>query len=104
VTEPAIAMRRLVGKFALLLAFVYILVLFGGVVGLVQDTSVPAITWPLILLPAPAFVVAVRDAVRLHRSTEPERMKALWRRCALFTVIGLVLLIAGAVILNQVNG
>ncbi|WP_345631335.1 hypothetical protein [Rugosimonospora acidiphila] len=96
-------MRRLVGKFALLLAFVYILVLVGGVVTLAGRTSVPVITWPLILIPGAAFVPAAIDAVRLHRTTDSYRTTALWRRCALYTAIGLVLLIADAIALNQVN-
>lgn len=103
-TAETTEMRRLVGKFALLFAFIYVLVLFGGVVALSQDTSVPVITWPLLLLPAPGFVVGVMDAIKLHRTSDPERMKVLWRRCALYTAIGMVLLIADAIILNQVNG
>lgn len=103
-TESAIEMRRLVGKFALLFAFIYVLVLFGGVVTLTQHTSVPVITWPLILLPGAAFVPAVIDAVRLHRTSDPDQLSSLWRRCALYSVIGMVLLVATAIILNQVNG
>ena len=103
-TAETTEMRRLVGKVALLLAFVYVLVLFGGVVALTQNTSVPPITWLLIVLPAPAFVIAVLDAIKLHRISDPEQMKSRWRRCALSSVIGLVLLIAAAVVLNQVNG
>ena len=96
-------MRRLVGKVAFLLAFVYLLVLFGAVVTLAQDQSVRAITWPLLIVPAAAFAPAVYYAIQLHRAADPERMKSWWRQCALYTAIGLILLIADAVILNQVN-
>jgi hypothetical protein len=96
-------MRRLVGKVALLLAFVYLLVLFGGLVTLAQGQSGPAITWPLLIVPAAAFVPAVIFAIQLHRTSDPDRTRALWRQCALYTVIGLALLIADAVILSQVN-
>lgn len=102
-TAETTEMRRLVGKVALLIAFVYVLVLFGGVITLVQDTSVNVITWPLLIVPAAAFVPSVVDAVQLHRTSDPDRMKTLWRRCGLYALIGLVLLIATAVILNQVN-
>lgn len=102
-SAEAMEMRRLVGKLAILLAFVYILVLVGGVVTLAGHTSVPVITWPMILIPAAAFVPAVIDAVQLHRTTDPGRTRALWRRCALYTIIGLALLIADALILSQVN-
>lgn len=96
-------MRRLVGKLALLIAFVYLLVLVGGIITLAQHTSVSVITWPLLAIPAAAFGPAVVDAVQLHRTSDPDRMKKLWRRCGLYALIGLVLLIADAVLLNQVN-
>jgi hypothetical protein len=102
-TAETTEMRRLVGKVALLIAFVYVLVLFGGVITLVQATSVNVITWPLLILPAAAFVPSVIDAVHLHRTSDPDRMKTLWRRCGLYALIGLGLLIVAAVILNQVN-
>jgi hypothetical protein len=96
-------MQRLVGKFALLFAFVYVLVLLGGVVALVRGTSLPVLSWALMLVPAAAFVPSVVDAVRLHQTSDPGRMRELWRRCALYSVIGVVLLAATAVILNRMN-
>jgi hypothetical protein len=96
-------MRRLVGKFALLFAFVYVLVLLGGVIALVRGTSLPLISWALILLPAAAFVPSVVDAVRLHQTSDPDRLRELWRRCALYSVIGIVLLVATAIVLDRMN-
>jgi hypothetical protein len=96
-------MRRLVGKFALLFAFGYVLVLLGGVIALVRGSSLPLISWALILLPAAAFVPSVVDAVRLHQTSDPDRLKELWRRCALYSVIGIVLLVATAIILDRMN-
>ncbi|GGL18953.1 hypothetical protein [Mangrovihabitans endophyticus] len=102
-TAEVTELRKLVGKLAFLLAFVYLLVLGGGLVTLASGTQVSVITWPLILLPGAAFAPAVINAVRLHRTPEPAQMKNLWRSCALYTVIGLMLLIATAIILNQVQ-
>jgi len=94
VTQPATEMRRLVGKFALLFAFIYVLVLMAGVFRAVRGPELPALGWVLFLLPGAAFVPAVMDAVRLHRTSDPERMTALWRRCALYSVIGVVLVVS----------
>jgi len=102
-TAETTEMRRLVGKVALLIAFIYLLVLLGGVIALVQDVSVPAITWPLLILPAAAFIPSVGYAVQLHRISDPGRMKILWRRCGLCALTGIAMLIATAIILNQVN-
>jgi hypothetical protein len=101
--NPTTEMQRLVGKFALLFAFVYVLVLLGGVIALVRGSSLPLISWALILLPAAAFVPSVVDAVRLHQTTDPDRMKQLWRRCALYSLIGIVLLATTAIILERMN-
>lgn len=103
-TGETLEMRRLVGKFALLLAIAYVLILFGGVMALAQGTDFPVVTYPLVVLPAVAFVPAVIDAVRLHRTADAVRTKALWRRSALSSLIGVALLIAIAVMVNQVNG
>ena len=102
-TAEVTEMRRLVGKVALLIAFAYLLVLFGEVITLVQKTATPAVTWPLLILPAVAFVPSVTYAVQLHRTSDPDRMKILWPRCGLYALIGLALLIAAAAILNQVD-
>jgi hypothetical protein len=97
VTQPATEMRRLVGKLALLSAFIYVLVLMAGVFRAVRGPELPTFGWVLFLLPGAAFVPAVLDAVRLHRTSDPERMTALWRRCALYSAIGVVLVISTVV-------
>jgi len=68
VTRPAAEMRLLVGKFALLLAFVYVLVLMSGLFRAVRGPELPVLGWVLFLLPGVAFVPAVMEAVRLHRT------------------------------------
>jgi hypothetical protein len=102
-SSETMEMRRLVGKFALLFAFVYVLVLAGGVITLVQHVSAPWITWPLIIIPAAAFVPAVVDAIRLHRTSDDDQTKALWRRCGLLTLVGMALVAVAAIVLNGVN-
>ena len=101
--DPATELRRLVGKFALLFAFIYVLVLMAGAFRAVRGPELPDIGWILFLLPGAAFVPAVKDAVRLHRTSDPERMTALWRRCALYSVIGMALVIAAAVSISKMD-
>jgi hypothetical protein len=101
--DPATELRRLVGKFALLFAFIYLLVLMAGAFRAARGPELPAIGWVLFLLPGAAFVPAVMDAVRLHRTSDPERMTALWRRCALYSVVGVVLVIATVVSISKIN-
>jgi len=96
-------LRRVVGKLALLIAFVYLLALVAAVVGLAKGTSTSVLGLVFLLLPAAAFVISVRDAVRLHQTSDPERMKALWPRCALYAGIGLALLIAAVVIIDRMG-
>jgi hypothetical protein len=63
VTQPATEMRRLVGKFALLLAFVYVLVLMAGVFRAVRGPELPALGWVLFLVPGAALVALADKAV-----------------------------------------
>lgn len=101
--DPAVELRRLVGKFALLLAFVYVLALVAGVVSLVRGTSTSALGFVFLLLPAIAFAVSVQSAVELHQTSDPGRMKSLWPRCALYAAIGLGVLIAAVVIIDRMS-
>jgi hypothetical protein len=103
VRDQAMELRRVVGKFALLIAFVYVIALVAAVIGLAKGTSTPVLGYAFLLLPAAAFVVSVRDAVRLHQTSDPERMKALWPRCALYAGIGLALLSAAVMIIDRMN-
>ncbi|BCY09209.1 hypothetical protein [Actinoplanes sp. L3-i22] len=102
--EATIRMQRLVGKVAFLLTFIYIMILISGAARLVSGVETNPVVWGLFLLPAAAFVPAMIDAVKLHRTSDPDSLKPLWRHCALYTVIGLVLLIATAYSIIAVNG
>ncbi|AGZ41111.1 hypothetical protein [Actinoplanes friuliensis] len=101
--DPAVELRRVVGKFALLLAFVYVLALVAGVTALFKGTSMAVLGLVILLLPAAAFGVSVRDAVRLHRTSDPARMKVLWPRCALWAGVGSGLLIVAVVVVDRVR-
>jgi hypothetical protein len=63
VIDSRVELRRLVGKAALLLAGIYILVLFAAVVAAMSGNQISAWGWPLLTLPGFAFVPAVTDAL-----------------------------------------
>lgn len=96
-------LRRLTGKFALLVTFIYLLVLLAAAYGLQHDDSLPTFAYALILAPAAAFVLATIDAIALHRTREPDRTKALHRRCAVHTLIALALLGSTAVSISHLQ-
>jgi predicted outer membrane lipoprotein len=102
VIDPATEMRRLVGKFAFLFSGVYLLVLFGVAVSSVAHRTF-VFAWVLLLLPAAAFLVAVIDGFRLHRTDDVAAMKSLWPRCLLYLVIGVVLLIAAVLMVERMT-
>ena len=101
--NPTLEMRRLAGKFALLLAFVYVLALFATGIGLAGGNRLPWAGWLLLPLPAFAFVPSVRDAIRLHRSSDPVVMRSLWPRCLLLAVTGMVLLVVALLTMDRMS-
>jgi len=96
VDEARLTLQRLVGKVALLFTFIYVLMVAAGFVRLAQGDHVPASTWLLLVLPGLAFGPAVVDAVNLHRVAEPDRLRKLWRRCGIWALSGMVLLVLAA--------
>jgi hypothetical protein len=102
-TQPATELRRLVGKFALLFAFIYLLFLMTGVFRAIRGPSLPVEGWPLFLIPGGAFVPAVVNAVRLHRTSDSDRLKTMWPRCAAYTVAGMVLIVAGTIAIGKIG-
>ena len=101
--NSTLEMRRLVGRFAFFFAGIYLLVLFGAVVSAATGDAPPLLAGPLLLVPAAAFVVAVLDGLRLHRTTDAAATRSLWRRCPLYTAIGMVLLVAAALIVERMT-
>lgn len=103
VEEAKLTLQRLVGKFALLFAFIYALMVAAGFIRVFQGDRVPVSTWLLLILPGIAFVPAVRDAVGLHRTTDPARLGLLWKRCGLSAVAGMALLVIVAFTVEGIN-
>lgn len=103
VSGVRLELRRLTGKFALLVTFIYLLMLLGAAYGLHHDGSLPPLAYALILAPAAGFVLATIDAIGLHRAREPERSKTLHRRCAVHTLIALALLVCTAVSISHLQ-
>jgi len=95
--NPTLEMRRLAGKFTLLVVFVYLLALFGMTVAVITGQGPHWLAWLLLPLPAVAFVPAAVAAVRLHRTQDPMETSRLWRRCVLLAAIGAALLAPAAV-------
>ncbi len=103
VDEAKLTLRRVVGKVALLFAFIYVLTLFAGFVTLYSGGEVPVTTWLLLIPAGIAFVPAVADAVRLHRTRDPERLSRLWKRCGVLAVTGMALLVAASIAVGAIN-
>ena len=100
-TESAIEMRRFAGKLVMFFAGCYVLVFLGAIVSVSRGTSVPALNWVVILVPAGAFGPATYYAVKLHTTKNPERLRAYWPRTLVYGLAGLVLLFSGAYSLYQ---
>ncbi|SDT60788.1 hypothetical protein [Actinoplanes derwentensis] len=103
VEEAKLTLQRLIGKFALLFAFIYVLMVAAGFVRVAQGDQVPVSTWLLLVLPGIAFFPAVVDAVGLHRTADQARLRTLWRRCGLLAVAGMVLLVVVAFAAEGIN-
>ncbi|MEV8507867.1 hypothetical protein AB0368_24015 [Actinoplanes sp. NPDC051475] len=68
--KPKPEMQRLAGKFAFLFTGVYLIILLSAVVTTASGEPIPLVGWPLLLLPAAAFVPSCIEGVRLHRTTD----------------------------------
>jgi hypothetical protein len=103
VLDPVLEMRRLAGKFAMLLVGVYVLLLAAVIAGVSKGTRLPVMEWLLLPLPAFVFVPSVVDAVRLHLTSDAARMKVLWRRSLALAGLGTVVLFAEAVLIGRMR-
>ncbi|MDI6098176.1 hypothetical protein QLQ12_06110 [Actinoplanes sp. NEAU-A12] len=101
--EAKLNLQRLVGKFSLFFALIYVQILIAAVVVAFRDGLQPLAVWLLLLVPMAAFVPAAVDAVKLHRTREPERLRHLWRRCGLLGVSGMALLMVAALVIGVID-
>lgn len=101
--EAKLNLQRLVGKFSLLFALIYVQILIAAVVVAFRDGLQPLVVWLLLLVPMLAFAPATVDAVKLHRTREPESLRRLWRRCGLLGVSGMALLVVVALVIGDVD-
>jgi hypothetical protein len=96
-------MQRSAGKLTFFLAGIYLMVLFGVVVSTASGSPIPLLGWPILLLPAAAFVYSIIDAVRLHRTSDIATTTRLWRRSLLLAVIGTGVMVLAVVITNRIT-
>jgi hypothetical protein len=101
--EAKLNLQRLVGKFTLFFALIYLQILIAVVFVAFRGGSRPLVVWLLLLVPMIAFVPAVVDAINLHRTKEQEKLGRLWRRCGLLGVGGMALLIAAALVIGEID-
>ncbi len=99
--DPLLELRRTAGELAEVLAGIYVLVLFACLVVTVKGPSYSLLQWGLLACPAVAFVPSVVAAVKLRRTTDPERTKALWRRSLLLAVVGTGMLAGSALLVAR---
>jgi hypothetical protein len=103
--DPAVTLRKVVGKFVLLFAGVWLALLFAVVVAAVDGggPTIPLINWGTLLLPGCALVPGAVVSLRLLRAQEIDRIKELWVKSALYGVAGLVIGIGSVIALVQVQ-
>jgi hypothetical protein len=104
VVNPKLEMQRLAGKVAFLFAGVYLLILFSAVVTTSTGAPIPLVGWPLLLIPAAAFVPSFVEGVKLHRTTDAAVLSRLWWRSLGMAAIGLVLAVTAVIIVGRIEG
>ena len=102
--DPALRLRQTVGSFVLILAGCWVLVMIAAIVALAQgDTKIPVINGVFAIVPGFALVPGAYLSVKLRRSRDPEEIKTLWPKSALYGTVGLILGIATFVVLAQIQ-
>jgi hypothetical protein len=88
----------------LILAGCWVLVMIAVVVALAQgDTKIPVVNGMSAIVPGFALVPGAYLSVKLRRTKDPEQIKTLWPRSALYGAVGLILGIGTFVLLAQVQ-
>ncbi|MEU4427560.1 hypothetical protein AB0F81_43630 [Actinoplanes sp. NPDC024001] len=101
--KAKLEMQRAAAKFAIFLTGIYALMLFALLVSTLKDGMTPIAAWPIILTPGAAFIYSFVDAVKIHRTTDEGEAAKLWRRSLLYAVIGTVLLVVAALMVNRIT-
>ncbi|HET6483661.1 MAG TPA: hypothetical protein VFG35_26970 [Actinoplanes sp.] len=105
--QPAslgMTLRRTAAKLVLVLAGCWVLFLVAGVITAAGGSSdIPWINWVSILFPGFALVPAGYYGIKLLRSSDPDVIRALWPKCAVYGVIGVVLGVVTVVALNMIQ-
>lgn len=96
-------MQRAAASFAMLLAGVYVIVLFAMVVSQAKGNGLSIIAWPIVLTPGAAFIYSLIDAVKVYRTNDAAEAARLWPRSVLFAAIGTALLVVAAFIINRIT-
>jgi hypothetical protein len=103
--DSAVTLRKVVGKFVLLFAGVWLAMLFAVAVAAVNGggPKIPLINWGTLLLPGCALVPGAFVSLRLLRAPDIDRIKELWVKSALFGVAGFVVGVGSVIALVQVQ-
>ncbi len=102
--DPRTNLRRTGGKLVLVLVGCWVLLLVVGTITAAGGNSdIPLINWASIIVPGFALVPAGYYGLKLLRTSNPDEIKVLWPKCALYGVIGLALGIATIVSLNMIQ-
>jgi hypothetical protein len=104
VDDPVSRLRKLVGKFVLLLAGVWFMILIAVAVALVQgNVKIPALNIVTAIVPGCALVPGAYLSVKLLRSRSPELIKERWVKPGIYGASGLLIGIVAFVALVQVQ-
>jgi len=103
VEDPALRLRKVIGKFVLLLAGVWVMILIASIASAAQPGSVdvPVFNWVMALGPGFALVPGAYVSLKLLRSHDAEEIKSRSVMSAIYGAAGLVIGIACFIALAQ---
>jgi hypothetical protein len=101
--DPALRLRKVVGKFVLLLAGVWVMVLIASMVSATQPGSVdvPVFNWVMAVGPGFALLPGAYASVKLLRSQDADEIKSRSVMSAIYGAAGLIIGIVCFVALAQ---
>ena len=102
-TETSIGVRRWVGKLVLLLGGVWALALVAVIGGAVHGAEIQALNVMVYLTPGCAFVPGAFYAIKLHRTSEPDRVTQAFHMAIIYGIAGAVLLVVAVSALSRMG-